>query len=196
MNEDRQQTLAATHWSDRAAPLARFAAFCALGTLALAVSAKVQIPFYPVPMTLQTLVVLVIGAAFGARLAGATVALYLIEGLVGLSVFAGPIAGPLYLAGPTGGYLIGFLPAAILVGLAADRGWDRSPLRLLVAMTIGHAVIFACGFARLAALVGVEKAWIGGIAPFVAATIVKTLLAVALILAARRAGVGVGRSEP
>ncbi len=100
----------------------RFAALAIAGTLALALSAKVQIPFYPVPMTLQTLAVLAIGAAFGLRLAAATVALYLIEGLLGLPVFAGAVAGPAYMFGPTGGYLLGFLASAAFVGFAADRG--------------------------------------------------------------------------
>ena len=140
----------------RLAPRARRAlAFC--GTLVLAVSAKVQVPFYPVPMTLQTLAVLALGAAFGARLAAATVALYLGEGLVGLPVFAGALAGPAYMAGPTGGYLAGFLVAAALVGWLAERGWDRAWPPPLAAMTLGHAVIFACGFAWLALALGADK---------------------------------------
>jgi biotin transport system substrate-specific component len=157
------------------------------GTLALAVSAKVQVPFYPVPMTLQTLVVLVLGAAYGARLAAATVALYLLEGLFGLPVFAGAVAGPAYMAGPTGGFLIGFVAAAAFVGFCADRGWDRSLLRLFVSMTLGHALVFAFGFAWLAVLIGPEKALVAGVAPFVLATVLKTLLAVALVAATRSA---------
>jgi biotin transport system substrate-specific component len=187
MSDVRRETLAAVFWPERVASPARFVALALVGTLALAISAKIQVPFYPVPMTLQTLVVLILGAAFGAPLAGATVALYLIEGLIGLPVFAGASAGLLYMAGPTGGYLIGFLVAAVVVGLFAERGWDRSPLRLLATMMIGHAIIFAFGFAWLAMLIGSEKAWAGGVAPFFAATIVKTLLAVALIAAFWRA---------
>jgi biotin transport system substrate-specific component len=183
MNDNRRQTLAAILWPEHAATRARFAALAVLGALALAVSAKVQVPFYPVPMTLQTLVVLILGAAFGARLAGATVALYLLEGVIGLPVFAGASAGPLYMAGPTGGYLVGFFLAAVAIGFFAERGWDRSGPRLLVLLTVGHALMFACGFAWLAGLIGPEKAWIGGVAPFFAATIVKTLLAWALIVA-------------
>ena len=127
MNDNRRPTLAATLWPQQAASrIARFAALAIGGALALAISAKTQVPFYPVPMTLQTLVVLAIGAAFGARLAAATVLLYLGEGLAGLQVFAGLAAGPAYMAGPTGGYLVGFLFAAALVGWLAERGWDRS----------------------------------------------------------------------
>jgi biotin transport system substrate-specific component len=188
MNDNRRPTLATTLWPQQAASrTARFAALAVGGALALAISAKAQVPFYPVPMTLQTLVVLIIGAAFGARLAAATVALYLAEGLMGLQVFAGLNAGPTYMAGPTGGFLIGFLFAAALVGWLAERGWDRSLGLLLAAMAIGHLVIFAFGYAWLASLIGPEKAWLGGIVPFFAATVVKTLLAWALVAAAWRA---------
>ena len=128
------------------------------GSLLLAVSAEVQFP-YPVPMTVQTLVVLLIGAALGARLAAASVALYLIEGLAGLPVFAGAVAGPLYMAGPTGGFLVGFLAAAALIGFVADRRWDRSWIRLLGSLSLGHAVVFVFGFLWLAQFVGAEKAF-------------------------------------
>ena len=157
------------------------------GSLLLAVSAKVQVPFYPVPLTLQTLVVLLLGAALGARLAAASVALYLIEGLAGLPVFAGAVAGPVYMAGPTGGFLVGFLAAAALIGFAADRLWDRTWIRLLGSLTLGHAVVFAFGFVWLAQFIGAEKAFAAGVAPFALATIVKTLLAVALVGAGRSA---------
>lgn len=164
------------------------------GSLLIAVSAKVQVPFYPVPLTLQTLVVLVIGAALGLRLATASVALYLIEGLMGLPVFAGAVAGPLYMAGPTGGYLVGFLAAAALIGFAADRRWDRSWIRLLVSLSLGHAVVFVFGFLWLAHFIGPEKAFAAGVAPFALATIVKTLLAVALIGAGRSAAPRMSRA--
>jgi biotin transport system substrate-specific component len=191
MNDNRRPTLATTLWPQQTASrTARVAALAVGGALALAISAKAQVPFYPVPMTLQTLVVLIIGAAFGARLAAATVALYLAEGLMGLQVFAGAFAGPGYIAGPTGGYLAGFLIAAALVGWLAERGWDRSLGLLLAAMALGHLVIFACGFGWLATSIGPENAWIGGVAPFFAATLVKTLLAWALVAAAWRAVAG------
>jgi biotin transport system substrate-specific component len=156
------------------------------GSLLLAVSAKVQVPFYPVPLTLQTLVVLLIGATLGARLAAAWVALYLIEGVAGLPVFAGAVAGPLYMAGPTGGFLVGFFVAAAMIGFAADRRWDRSWIKLLLSLSLGHAIVFAFGFVWLSQFIGAEKAFAAGVAPFALATIVKTLLAAALV--------GVGRS--
>ncbi len=178
-------TLASTLWPARSgARLARGAALAIGGSLLLAVSAKIAVPFYPVPMTLQTLAVLVLGAALGARLAAAAVALYLIEGLVGAPVFAGAAGGPAYMAGPTGGFLVGFLVAAATVGFLAERGWDRSWPKLLAAMTLGHALVFAFGFVWLAALIGPARAFAAGVAPFVAATVVKTLLACALVSAA------------
>jgi biotin transport system substrate-specific component len=177
------QTLVATLWPAQAAGLARAAALAFAGSLALLASAKIQVPFWPVPMTMQTAVVLALGAAYGARLASATVALYLLEGLLGLPVFAGAVAGPAYMAGPTGGYLVGFLAAAAVIGTMAERGWDRSGLRLVAAMAIGHAVIFAFGFAWMAMLFGVEKAFVLGVAPFWLATILKTALAAAVVAA-------------
>lgn len=174
--------------------IAHSLAFALGGSLLLAVSAKVQVPFYPVPLTLQTLVVLLLGATLGARLAAAAVALYLLEGLAGLPVFAGAVAGPQYMAGPTAGFLVGFLAAAALVGFVADRRWDRSWIRLLASLSLGHAVVFAFGFVWLAQLIGVQKAFAAGVAPFALATIVKTLLAVALVGAGRSAVERLGRA--
>lgn len=128
-----------------------------LGSALLTLSAKTQVPFWPVPMTMQTFVVLVIGMSFGARLAGATVLLYLCQGALGLPVFAGTPErgiGLAYMMGPTGGYLAGFLIAAILVGWLAERGWRRSILRIAVAAAIGHLVMLTLGTAWLAAAVG------------------------------------------
>jgi biotin transport system substrate-specific component len=167
--------------------IARGLAVALGGSLLLAVSAKVQVPFYPVPLTLQTPVVLLLGAALGARLAAASVALYLIEGLAGLPVFAGAVAGPVYMAGPTGGFLLGFLVAAAMIGFAADRRWDRSWTRLLASLSVGHALVFVFGFMWLAELVGPQKAFAAGVAPFALATVIKTLLAVALVGAGRSA---------
>ncbi|PPD15325.1 MAG: biotin transporter BioY [Methylobacterium sp.] len=167
--------------------LLRDGAIALLATGLLTLSAKVQVPFYPVPMTMQSLVVLVIGAAFGWRLGTATVMLYMLQGLAGLPVFAGTPEkglGLAYMMGPTGGYLLGFVAAAFVTGLLAERGWTRSALGALAAMTIGHAVIFLFGFAWLAALIGAGKAYLGGVAPFYAATLFKTLLGAALLPAA------------
>jgi biotin transport system substrate-specific component len=145
------------------------------------------VPLPYVPMTLQTLVVLMIGASYGWRLGGATVALYLAEGAMGLPVFANtpPLpAGIGYFMGPTGGFLFGFLAAAVATGYMAERGWDRSLPRVIVMMAVGHALIFAFGLAQLSLAMPFAKAWTLGACPFVAATIVKTALAAALMQAA------------
>ncbi|MGL4322841.1 MAG: biotin transporter BioY [Beijerinckiaceae bacterium] len=181
-------TLIATLWPARtnstALSAARTVALMVAGTLALWASARISVPFYPVPMTMQTLVVLMIGAAYGARLGLATVALYLFEGLIGLPVFAGTPErgiGLAYMVGPTGGFLLGFAAAAYLTGWLAERGWDRSILKLMGAMALGHAVIFLFGLSWLATFVGPAMAWTFGMAPFYAATLFKTVLgAVAL----------------
>jgi biotin transport system substrate-specific component len=161
--------------------LGRNAALALAGTVLLAVSAKLQIPFWPVPMTLQTFVVLVLGMAFGWRLGALTVALYLAEGALGLPVFAGTPErglGISYMAGPTGGYLGGFVAGAALCGWLAQRGWDRDAWRTAIAMTAGHLLILFAGWAWLAVLVGPAAAYASGVAPFYAATVAKTLLAV------------------
>jgi len=161
-------------------------AFIAVGTIALALSAWIKIPMVPVPMTMQTYVVLVIGALCGWRLAAATVAAYLAEGLVGLPVFASWGAGPAYLLGPTGGYLAGFVVAATAVGWLAERGGTRDLLRATLTLTFGHALIFAFGVSWLANSAGWSKAVALGLVPFVAATVLKTALAVVSVRAAGR----------
>lgn len=157
-----------------------------LGSLLLTLSAKVQVPFWPVPMTMQTMAVLVIGMAYGSRLAAATVLLYLAQGVAGLPVFAGAGAGPAYMMGPTAGYLVGFVASAAFTGWLAERGWDRSPLKALAAMFLGHALVFVFGVSWLTVLFGFDKAFAVGVAPFWAATLLKTLLGAAVMQAAWR----------
>jgi biotin transport system substrate-specific component len=187
------QPLALAVWPESIGrvPAAIFLAI--VGSLVMWLSAKVQVPFYPVPMTLQTLAIMAIAAAYGSRLAVATVVLYLIEGFVGLPVFANTppqIAGPGYFLGTTAGFLIGFLPAAFIVGTAADRGWDRSIPKLFAAMVAADAVVFALGFIWLAWFaqlssgavgVGIERAWINGVFNFLLADLLKIALAAMLI---------------
>ena len=183
-------TFAALLWparDSRVAAALRALVLALLGSALLAISAKIQVPLPPVPMTMQTLVVLLIGATYGWRLGGATVLLYVAEGMLGLPVFANTppqVASPAYLLGPTGGYLAGYVAAAVAMGFLAERGWDRSPARVVVMMTVGHLIIFAFGLAWLAPLLGPAKAWAVGATPFVAGTVLKTALAAALMKAA------------
>ena len=150
------------------------------GSLLLWITAKAQIPFWPVPMTMQTFAVLLLGAAYGWRLGGAAVLLYLAEGAVGLPVFTKG-GGFAYLLGPTGGYLVGFLFAAIVVGWLAQRGWDRSAVTTVAAMLIGELIIFGLGVAWLAHLIGIDKAIAAGVTPFLWGEAVKIALATALL---------------
>ncbi|MGE0501529.1 MAG: biotin transporter BioY [Rhizobiaceae bacterium] len=150
------------------------------GTLVLALSAKAKVILGPVDLSLQTLAVLGIGATFGLRLGVATLALYLIEGAMGFPVFQSTPEkgiGVAYMMGATGGFLIGFLVMAAIVGWAADRGWDRSVLKLGAAMVLAEIVMMAMGFAWLAGIIGAEKAWAFGVAPFIIPDMVKVALA-------------------
>ena len=147
------------------------------GSVLLAVSAKVQIPFWPVPMTMQTFVVLVIGMAYGARLGAATVGLYLAQGAIGLPVFATG-SGLGYMVGPTGGYLAGFLMASYAIGYLASLGWDRSMAKTLAAMLVGTLLIFTPGILWLSSFIGFEKAVAAGLIPFLLSESLKIMLAV------------------
>jgi biotin transport system substrate-specific component len=181
---DTQPTLLSAAWPASTEGYLRKIVVALAGTALLTLSAKTQVPFYPVPMTMQTFVVLVIGMAFGWRLGAATVVLYLVEGAFGLPVFAGTPEkgiGLAYMAGPTGGYLVGFAVAAAVVGYLGERGWDRNLLTTLLAMIIGTAVIFAFGSAWLAQLIGFDKAIEFGVVPFLWAAVFKILLAAAVL---------------
>ena len=135
-------------------------------------------------MSLQSLVVLLIGAAFGWRLAVATLLLYLAEGAAGLPVFQGTPEkgiGIAYMVGPTGGYLAGFVIMAGLVGWAADKGWDRNLLKLFGVMLVAEVVMMAMGYGWLANYIGAEKAWQFGVLPFVVPDLIKVALAATLV---------------
>jgi len=177
--------------------LATQAGLAILGTLALTLSAKAKVVLGPVDISLQSLVVLLIGAAFGWRLAVATLLLYLAEGAAGMAVFQGTPEkglGIAYMLGGTGGYLAGFVVMAGIVGWAADKGWDRNLLKLLGVMLVAEVIMMAMGYGWLAALIGAEKAWQFGVAPFIVPDLLKVALAATLvpavwtILASLRAG--------
>lgn len=158
-----------------------------IGTALLALSAKTKVVLGPVDMSLQTLVVLLIAAGFGLRLGVATLLLYLAEGAMGFPVFQSTPEkgiGVAYMLGTTGGYLAGFVVMAAIVGWAADRGFDRNPIKLFGVMLVADAVMLAMGFAWLAALIGAEKAWAFGVVPFIVPDLIKVALAAALVPAA------------
>jgi biotin transport system substrate-specific component len=177
---DDRPTLAAVLWPQaRMSPALRNAALALGGTVLLWLSAKIQIPLYPVPVTMQTLVVLVLGVAYGWRLGVATMALYLVEGAIGLPVFAGGWsegAGFHNLYGPTAGYLFGFVVAAGVCGRLAERGWDRSLWSAAAAMVIGNLVIYAMGLAWLALQIGAADAVKYGLMPFLLGDALKIVL--------------------
>jgi biotin transport system substrate-specific component len=155
-----------------------------LGSALLTISAKIEVPFYPVPMTMQTLVVLLLGMAFGARLATATVLLYLAEGVAGLPVFAGTPErgiGMAYMLGPTGGYLVGFVLSAAITGWLTERRRDWPAL--VLAVTAGSIVVFIPGVLWLAHLIGFEQGIVHGLMPFVWGTVLKGAIAIALGMA-------------
>lgn len=160
--------------------IARAALLAVAGSILIAVCAHIRVPMWPVPMTMQTFAVLLIGFAYGSRLGAATVALYLAEGAVGLPVFTGS-GGVAHLAGPTGGYLVGFLAAAAVTGWLAESGWSRSAPRILLGMALGSAVIFLFGGAWLTVLLGSEKAFMVGVVPFLVGDAVKAALAAVLL---------------
>ena len=157
-----------------------------VGSMLLAVSAQFKIPIYPVPVTGQTLVVLLIGMTYGSRLGGLTVATYLFQGAVGLPVFAGGAAGIGTLFGMTGGYLFGFAAAAVVMGLFAERGMGRSVISTVIAMVIGNLVIYMFGASWLASFIGVEKALAAGVLPFLYGDAVKLVVAAGLMPVAWR----------
>jgi len=179
------QTLSQVLWSDRSNQWARFAFFAIAGSIALAVSSKISIPAMPVPFTLQTLVVLLIGFAYGPKLAGATVGLYLLQGAFGLPVFQGSPEkglGLAYMMGPTGGYLLGFFFAAIFCGKLAQKGWDRRFSTMALGMVLGNVIIYAFGLAWLGSLIGWEKPILQyGMTPFLIGDLIKIVFAVALV---------------
>ncbi|MGE0232499.1 MAG: biotin transporter BioY [Flavobacteriaceae bacterium] len=155
------------------------------GTALIAISSKIMVPFWPVHMTMQTAVIMIIAAAYGWRLGTLTVLAYLAEGAMGLPVFTGTPAkglGIAYMMGSTGGYLVGFVALAFIVGWFAERGFDRRPVMLTGAMLVGQVIMYALGIYWLGSLFGWDKPileW--GLYPFMLAEAVKIALAVATV---------------
>lgn len=163
----------------RAMRFAGFALLAIVGSLLITIAGQIKVPFYPVPATLQTLAVFIIAAAYGRNLAVATVLAYLAQGALGLPVFTGG-AGIAYMAGPTGGFLIGFGVAAYIIGQGADWGFARNPLKLFAVTIIGAGALMLVGFAWLGVLFGAGKAW-AIVQPFLLPELTKVVLASALL---------------
>jgi len=148
---------------------------------ALCARIVIPLPFTPVPITGQTFAVLLTGAALGARRGAAAMGLYVLEGLVGLPVFAGGASGLARLLGPTGGYLLGYIAAAYLTGTLAERGWDRTVRWAAAAMAAGNVVVYLFGVPWLAFVprvvggvpLGWERAVTLGLLPFIPGDLIK-----------------------
>lgn len=163
-----------------------YVALALLGTLVLYASAKVSVPFYPVPMTLQTMAIVVIAAAYGWRLGLATIVLYLVEGALGLPVFSGTPEkgiGLVYMMGTTGGYLLGFIIQTLIVGWFAERGGDRRPVALFLVMIVSDAVVIGLGYLWLSHLIGTDKAVTFGVMPFLLGDAVKIAIGALVVWA-------------
>ena len=149
-----------------------------IGTIILAISSKIKIPFYPVPMTMQTLVILVIGVGFGWKLGLATISLYLFEGIIGLPVFSGTPEkgiGLMYFTGPTMGYLIGFLVAVFIAG---KFNYDDNLIKNFLKLALATTFIYILGMIWLGGLIGWDKPVFKlGAQPFLLAELFKILLA-------------------
>lgn len=154
-------------------------ALVVMGSLFVAIMAQVSVylPFSPIPITGQTFAVLLIGMSFGSRLGVLTLLTYLLEGICGLPFFAGGLSGPLVLLSPTGGYLLGFVVAAWLVGRLAERGLVIKPVTALFAFVVGSMAIYFFGVAWLSTYLGVGQALRVGVLPFLLGDVIKALLA-------------------
>ena len=160
----------------------RYAILALVGSALITLCTQISLPLFPVPMTLQTFAVILIGLTYGWRLGGITVALYLLEGALGLPVFSGGKGGMIVFMGPTAGYLVGFFLAATACGWFAERGFDRSYFKLLVALLVGNVLLYAPGLLWLGTLIGWDKPVLEyGLYPFILGDLLKIAMAVLLL---------------
>ena len=163
----------------------RKTAMVLFGSLLIAAAAQVSVPMFPVPMTLQTLAIMLIGLTYGARLAGATLVTYLAQGAMGFPVFAGGAFGLAPLMGPTAGFLFGFVAMAFVMGWLVERGLSRS-VGLFAAAIIATAVLFVPGVLWLHAVtpLSLQDAFIAGAAPFLLGEVIKAAVAALIVTGA------------
>ena len=171
--------------------LAKNAALVVAGILFLAIAAKIKVPMWPVPITMGTFAVLTMGAAYGARLGLVTILGYMIIGALGFDVFAGSTAqanGFEYMMGGTGGYLVGYVLAVLLMGALAHKGWDRSMPKMAGAMLMANVLIYVPGLIWLGMLYGFDKPLLQwGLTPFLVGDVLKLALAAVVLPAAWKA---------
>jgi len=154
----------------------------ALGTLFLALSSYIEVPMVPVPITMQTFAVTLIGALYGWRLGAITITAWLVEGAVGFPVLSGGAAGVVHFVGPTGGYLFAFPLVGALVGWLAERGWNGNKVLLaFAAMLLGNLACLILGTAWLAVMIGAEQAVTFGFLPFLLGGLLKSALGAATL---------------
>ena len=160
----------------------RYALLALAGSVLITICTQISLPLFPVPMTLQTFAVFLIGLTYGWRLGGITVSLYLLEGAIGLPVFSGGKGGMIVFMGPTAGYLVGFLLAATVCGWFAERGFDRSYFRLFLSLIVGNILIYTPGLFWLGTLIGWDKPVLEyGLYPFIGGDLLKIAMAVLLL---------------
>ncbi|WP_368187247.1 biotin transporter BioY [Aestuariibius sp. HNIBRBA575] len=163
----------ATHWKMIAV---------LVGTIVLAVSSRIEVPMYPVPVTMQTFAVTMIGALYGWRLGGITVLTWLGEAAMGAPVLAGGAGGLAHFAGPTGGYLASFPIIAALTGFLAEKGWNGGRVWLaFLAMSLANVLCLLIGASWLATFTGVEKAIVLGVTPFLIGAVLKSALGAVIL---------------
>lgn len=161
------------------------------GAALTAAAAQIAVPLWPVPVTGQTLAVLLVGLTLGAVRGGLSMVLYAVLGIVGLPVFTDSSSGWHVIAGPTGGYIVGFILASVLTGWLAQLNWDRKVLRALLATLAGTVVTFVVGLPWLAAFLGsvglpndLGSVLQAGLYPFILGGVIKAVLGAGIITAA------------
>ncbi len=158
----------------------------ASAAIAIAAQIAIDVPFSPVPLTMQPLAVLLVGVILGSKRGAAAAALYLFEGMSGAPVFAQLHGGSAWLVGPTAGYLWSYPLAAFVAGWFSEKNWGSTIVRAVSGMLIALAVIYAGGWSWLAVLTGARNAFVAGVAPFVLADVVKIAIAAALLPQAQK----------
>ncbi|WP_454848472.1 biotin transporter BioY [Rhizobium binxianense] len=189
---DQHQNLAFDPLRLSGKPLAIKAAFVLAGALVLALASQIAVPMVPVPITMQTFAITMIGALYGWRLGALAVLAWLGEAAIGFPVLANGSGGLAPFAGPTAGYLVSFPVIAALVGWLAARGWTGDNIvRSFLAHLAANMLCLALGGLYLASLLGAEKGWLLGVAPFILGAVLKSALAAAVLKGIRIYGGGI-----